>query len=321
MYFVVSIDTEEDQWSDYFRKGHTFNNILALPRLQQLFEAYNIRPTYLLTYPVVGHPESSEFFREVVGRGVAEIGSHCHPWNTPPFEEVLSVSNSMLCNLPKGLQLQKIAELTSLIENRIGLRPVSFRAGRWGYSSEVAQSLLDLNYKVETSLTPFMNWQQFLGPDSSLSPLDPFFFYPESPMMATTIGFGSLFEVPVSIGFNRSNFEFCHWYSKFIITRKLSKKVFLGGMSRLGLMRKIWLSPEISTAGEMIKLIQILSNKKLSCLNMMFHSNSLFPGNTPFVKSGKELEAFYNKLEEVLEYVNSKQCKSITLSELRNEMI
>jgi hypothetical protein len=43
----------------------------------------------------------------------------------------------MLCNLAAELQYRKIRTLHELIGTRFGVRPVSFRAGRWGYGPAV----------------------------------------------------------------------------------------------------------------------------------------------------------------------------------------
>lgn len=318
MYFVVTIDTEEDQWSDYDTKGQTLNNIAAIPRLQSIFEAYNVRPTYLISYPVANDKSSATYFNDLVSRDVAEVGAHCHPWNTPPFSEKICVKNSMLCNLPAELQSQKLATLTSLIEHKVGVKPISFRTGRWGYSAEVARSLLVLGYQVETSATPFMDWSQYQGPDLSASPLQPYFFEPVAPLVPNSKG--PLLQVPVGIGFNRGNFGLAHKYSRLMSGNKVLRKLFVGSLSRLGLLQKIWLSPEISTATEMIKLIKVLNRKGVRCFNMMFHSNSLYPGNTPFVQDGDELEDFYSRIEQVLAFVRSLGCQCVTLAEIRSEL-
>lgn len=318
MYFVVTIDTEEDQWSDFTRVGHTLNNIYCIPKLQQLFESYWVRPTYLLTYPVVQNSECASYFAELLAQKKVEIGSHCHPWNTPPFYESLSVYNSMLCNLPAELQKRKLKELTTHIEKKIGITPISFRTGRWGYSADVATALMELGYQVETSMTPFVDWRKYQGPDLSASPTDPYYFQPEKPMVKAESG--SMLEVPVSIGYNRKSFKLCYYYSTLMSWNKCLQKIFLGSLSRLGLLQKIWLSPELSTAAEMINLIKILSRKKALCLNMMFHSNSLYPGNTPFTRNDYEIELFYAKIEEVLAFVSSLGCMCVTLKELRDNI-
>lgn len=316
MFFLVTIDTEEDQWSDYSTAGQTLENIKAIPRLQTLFEKYNTRPTYLISRPVAQDPYAVEILGDIEKEGKAEIGAHCHPWNTPPFTETINPYNSMLCNLPSSLQYEKLLSLTCAIQNNFKIQPVSFRSGRWGYNSSVADSLARLGYLVDSSLTPFMDWSAYNGPDLSDSPLCPFFFNP--PRIMTSVSDGSVFEIPVSIGFSRTNFKMSHNVFAFFEKTRLTKKYFIGSLVRLGILKKIWLSPEISTSKEMTLLISILKRKGAKHLNLMFHSNSLKPGNTPFVKNSDDINRFFMRLEKVLHYIDSLGCQPVTLSELSN---
>jgi len=318
MYFLVTIDTEEDQWSDYTRDGQTLKNIESIPKLQSLFEKYGARPTYFISYPVATDPKSIDIFKDIAELKNGEIGAHCHPWNTPPFLEEMNTKNSMLCNLDSDLQYQKLKALTDTIKENIGVIPVSFRAGRWGYNSDVAINLFKLGYQTDSSLTPFMNWEIFSGPDLSTSPQTPFFFNPEQPFEPKKNG--SMLQVPVSIGFNRNCFQLSHRFYSMVEKNKYSKKIFIGGFSRLGIFKKKWLSPENSTSEEMISLICILKKKGYKYLNLMFHSNSLLPGKTPFVKNSEDLDAFIGRIETVLAYAARHDFQFATLSEIRPKL-
>ena len=48
---VVTIDVEEDNWGIY-RSKLTVENARKITRLQNLFDRYEIKPTYLVTYQV-----------------------------------------------------------------------------------------------------------------------------------------------------------------------------------------------------------------------------------------------------------------------------
>lgn len=319
MIFLVTIDTEEDQWTDYSRNKHTLKNIHAVPRLQEMFARYQVKPSYLISYAVTTDQFSTKLFKKLQEEQQAEIGAHCHPWNTPPFDEELNSNNTMLCNLPAELQYLKLLSLTEIIEEKIGRRPVAFRAGRWGYSSVVAEQLLRLGYKVETSMTPFVNWECYSGPDLSKSPTQPFFFKPEQYLHGTGDPKG-LLEVPVTIGFNRQNFNLCHFVYEYFGRNALTRKFVIGGLSRLFLLRKAWLSPELSSANDMISLIKVKMKRGEYVFNMMFHSNSLYPGNSPFVHSDHDLDSFFKKIEDVLLFAVDIGCRFMTLSEYRDSL-
>jgi hypothetical protein len=164
MYLIITIDTEEDNWGDYSPTGHALENIERIPDLQQLLNEFNVKPTYLITYPVATDERAISILKGILDEGKCEIGSHCHPWNTPPFEEVNNKKNSMLCNLPIDLQFNKISFLHQTIQNNFGITPISFRAGRWGFNQEVAKNLFRLGYQIDTSITPFVDWADFHGP-------------------------------------------------------------------------------------------------------------------------------------------------------------
>ena len=83
---------------------------------------------------------------------------HCHPWNTPPYEERLNNYNSMLCNLPATLQFEKLQRLHEAIQNNFEITPIAFRSGRWGFDQEVAKNIVRLGYRIGTSITPYTSW-------------------------------------------------------------------------------------------------------------------------------------------------------------------
>ena len=87
MKLIVTIDTEEDNWGEYKPAGHTVENIVRVQGVQQLFDEFSVRPTYLISYPVADDDRAVSILKGILERGGCEIGTHCHPWNTPPFEE------------------------------------------------------------------------------------------------------------------------------------------------------------------------------------------------------------------------------------------
>ena len=158
MKLVVTVDVEEDQWGIVPHCHATARNVYRLPTLQKLLNEFGIVPTYLLTYPVVRDPHAVGILREIFDAGECEIGTHCHPWNTPPYEEPLNKQNSMLCNLPATLQFEKLQRLHEAIQNNFETAPVAFRSGRWGFDAEVARNIVRLGYRIDTSMTPYTSW-------------------------------------------------------------------------------------------------------------------------------------------------------------------
>lgn len=316
--FFITIDTEEDQWSNYKKGGHSLKNIEQIPELQLLFDEFNIKPTYLISYPVATDRRSKEILLKIKNDNKAEIGAHCHPWNTPPFKEELSARNSMLFNLDAELQRDKLITLTETIKKEYNITPRSFRTGRWGYGPVIAKTLIELDYYVESSITPYMDWSKFYGPNYKSPPVNPYFF-DELDILKENES-GKLLEVPVTIGYSHKNFRPQHIIYEFFSKNKFSKKVLLGVASKLRLLRKIWLSPEISDARDMINLTNIYAKLGIGSINIMFHSNSLLPGLTPFVRDEHDKFFFIEQLRVLFQYLKLNNYQSKTLSEYYQEI-
>jgi len=296
----ITIDTEEDLWAAWSRKDNPVKNIRLLPVLQDIFNRYGAIPTYLVNFPVVNNEESCGVIKMLRDNHACEIGTHIHPWNTPPFVEDINAKNTMICNLAQELIHEKIEKLHSLIKNSLGLEPKCFRAGRWAFGSNVASSILDLGYKVDTSITPFCDWTEEDGPDFSEAGPFPYRFDPSSIFLRKLSG--CLLEIPPTIGFWQKNAQGCAQLRKAIQRSPLAKLHILGVLDKLRLLNFRWLSPENTTGSDMIQLASRLVRRGHKCLNMSFHSPSLLPGKTPFVKDEYELKAILKHIEIFLEF-------------------
>lgn len=315
MKLVVTIDTEEDNWGDYRSEGYALENIDCVPELQSLFDRYCVRPTYLVTYSVATHARAVKVLKAILDRGGCEIGSHCHPWHTPPVEEELNEKNSMLCNLPAALQSKKLECLHRAIQDSFGVTPTSFRAGRWGYGKVVASSLARLGYRVDTSVMALTDWTNYFGPDFSRVYSDPFCFNPDD--LYSHDRTGCLFEVPASVGFAQSNFGLARAIYEVLRQDWIKPLRLIGTLDRIGWLNKIWLSPEQSTASEMIRLAKIFQSNNAPVINMFFHSPTLKPGLTPFVKTAEEKKQFLSKIETFLRFTREEGIVAVGLSEMR----
>jgi len=312
---VVTIDTEEDNWG-HEHSEFTVENIRMIPRLQDLFDRYRIKPTYLITYQVASCKWAVNILAEMMSRNKCELGSHLHPWNTPPLTEVINERNSMLKNLPYELQSAKLRVLTDKIESVFGMRPRSFRAGRWGLGCETVKVLIENGYVADSSVTPTISWASYGdGPEFADVKIKPYCLPTDG--SAGTAGSSSIVEVPATIGFNRWPFEFWQKVYMKLHDERLGFLHLAGVAHRLGLLRKIWFSPEESSARDMITLARVMVANGAQILNCSFHSNSLLPGKSPFVRNAKELEDFYRKIEKIFQYLSMHtHLRSMTLSDV-----
>lgn len=318
MDLVVTIDTEEDNWANYSRADNSVENIRKVERLQRLFDQFAIKPTYLVTYPVATNPASAAILKSIMDEGKCEIGTHCHPWNTPPFEEDINEHNSMLCNLPESLAYKKLVALHQAIGTAFGISPVSFRAGRWGFGPSVARCIDKLGYRVDTSVTAYTDWTIYHGPDFSACGPEPYRF--DLGEILVSRRNGQLCEIPATVGFLQPNFAFCQSVSRRFARGLYSRLHFNGILQRLRLLNKVWLSPELASGKEMIALAKRAERIGLPCLNMSFHSSSLIAGIGPFVWTTDDEGRFLEKIEKFLGFAVSAGFRSKTLGQLAEEL-
>lgn len=313
MKLVVTIDAEEDQWGWAPSGRLSTENIQHIPALQNLFEAYGVIPTYLLTYPVAADSVAAGLFREMSEAGRCEVGMHCHPWTTPPHEELISRYNSMLCNLPPSLQFRKLQQLCDLLCEQVGRPPIAFRSGRWGFTHETAGILARLGCRVDTSITPYTSWTASGGPD--FSSYSPHTFAFSSVDLSRNDSDGDMLEVPVTIGYVGGSFSRCHELQARLNKPPFQRLHLAGVLAKLGLLRGVWLSPERETPARLIRLMRQSMREGCRLVNLFFHSSSLKVGCTPFVRTPDEKQQLLRSLSTILECCQEFGIRSAPLSQ------
>lgn len=298
----ITIDTEEDTWGAYEATRNPVENVYRIPELQNVFDRYNAIPTYLINWPVIMDDKARDILKEIYDDGRCEIGTHCHPWNTPPYKEEINAFNSMMCNLPTELLEEKMRRLHHAIVDRLDLRPVCFRAGRWGFDGRIARIIHDLGYSIDTSISPYVDWSVYHGPDFSRGLSTPYLFEPENMMVPSRDG--ALLEVPPTVGFYQRKGRFCYSLMEKLRSQPLSRFHLLGILDRLRLLNFRWLSPELSSGPDMVRLAKQLIRFGHRILNVSFHSTSMLPGKGPFVGREKTLEQFLSDIDMFLQYAS-----------------
>jgi len=307
MYFTVTVDTEEDNWGEFARSSYTVDNLRRIPRIQELFDRYGVRPAYLISYPVATSAEGVDILGRYLQAGSCEIGAHPHPCNTPPLEEEPTEINSYICNLPPSLQYRKIEQLTNAIESRFGVRPTTYRSGRWGFSEEIAGHLIRLGYRVDTSVFPVWDWSP--GPDFTKYSPEPFVY--EAP--SETDGVRRLLEIPATVDFLQPRRELATsvFYS---IDKMPLGGVVISGLKRLGALNRVCLSPEVAEVPDMIRLASTVARRGGQIINFFFHSPTLLEGCTPFTRTAGEVTGFIERIEGFLKFAKSAGFAAVTPS-------
>ncbi len=308
--FAITIDTEEDNWGEYTRPSYTVENLRRIPRLQELFERRGVRPTYLISYPVATSPLGVDVLGPYQQRGACEIGTHPHPWNTPPIDEDRTPYTSFICNLPDDLQRRKITTLTDVITRQFGVRPTSYRSGRWGFSTSVARTLIDLGYLVDTSLYPGWNWGPE-GPDFTAESTRPFVYRSSA---------GELLEVPASTGFVQTeNQAVGRAYARLRAAPGGGR--VLGVLHRLRALNYVCVSPETNGLRDMTRFATALLRRGAPVINFFFHSPTLLEGMTPFTRTPGDVEAFVERIDRFIEFAHQAGLQPVTMSQLSAENV
>lgn len=316
-FILVTVDTEEEGlWGGEYRPtGNTVQNIAGVPRFQAVCQRYGVRPVYLVTAPVLDDDAAAATLGEIHAQDQCEIGGHLHPWCTPPLEDPAGRSYSFMCNLPVDLQRRKLIWLGERIHQRFGVWPRSFRAGRYGLDAAGARLLAELGYTVDSSVILFSDFSAERGPNFSRAPLRP--YYVAGDDLCQPHARGNLLEVPVCVGFNRPNFPAAWRLRQSAMRTPWRQMRAVGILDRLGLARRIKLSPEQARAAEMIQLVDAALAQRIPALVMMLHSSSLVAGLSPYVADHRRLDQFLDDLGRTLEHCVSRHGMTpATLAEL-----
>ena len=290
---TVVIDTEaEFDWASSSRRAAGVTSVKSLRQVQPLFERYNVRPTFVLDYPVSTIAEGYEVIRDLYQSGFCEIGAHLQPWDTPPFVEELTERNSYAGNLAPEVEREKLLRLTAEIVQNIGAQPRVYKAGRYGVGSATPKLLAELGYEIDLSVLPGTDLRRELGPDFSKCLAHPYWFGTDP----------ALLEVPMSVGYTGLLAGFP------AMARPLRKHPFFtalhlpGVLARLRLLDRIVLTPEGITFEEQRRLTRAMLRRGCRVFSLTFHSPSLAPGNTPYVRDSAQLQSFLRRIEQYLEF-------------------
>ena len=299
--FIVTVDTEEEfDWTKPLaREGHGLAHVARLAEFQALCEDEGVVPAYLVDWPIAQSAAAAEILRGPVAVGKAEVGVQLHPWVNPPFDEEVGVRNSFAGNLPRELEAAKIRNLRDMIEETFGVAPLSYRAGRYGAGPHTGEILRDQGLAIDTSVRANFDFSAKGGVDYRRHPLAPYWLDAERTLLElpiTTVFWGMLRRQGGAL---------------FPAVQRVPK--LAGALARSGLLDRIALTPEGVSVDEAIRGIDIALDDGLPLLVFSFHSPSLRPGHTPYVRSDRDLDTLYDWWRRVFDYCNTRGVEPTTV--------
>ena len=236
----------------------------AIPELRSLWNRYSVTPVYLASTEVLASADCVAVLQQEHTAG-AEIGTHLH------------IDTAFPCNVPE--EHEHLQTLTQLYTQAFGVPPRSYRAGRYGMTDKTLVSLRALGYKVDTSVTPGVDWSGQGGPNYTAHPVQPYWAQ-------------EILEVPVTIlGLRR------WWPSN-------------------GWAKYKWLRPSVATTEQLKSIVDRACDSGIEVLNMTFHTMELIPGASPYVRTIVGTYFYLLRLEAIIGHMVKKGFEPITLEGL-----
>ncbi len=294
--FAMTIDTEEEwDWNSGWPTSRpSVRNVRQLRRFQDLCSELGVKTTYFANHAALADPESRGILLDLAGRSGVEIGMHIHPWNTPPFVEGKSdrARESFLHNLPENLIRAKLESVWELF-SRHGLRPTSFRGGRYSSGGIIHEFLRDRGFLADSSVVPFTSWPDDAAPNYSGRGPEPVRHSPRHQR--------PFWEIPLTLGFTRDPDRL--WRKSFGLVEStwLRHLRLIGIADRLGLVSRVWLNFEVPAGRKMLALLRRLRSQGERPFHLCFtvHSSSLMAGGSPFTSSPADEERIFGQIKEV----------------------
>lgn len=295
--FLVTVDTEEEfDWdAPIARANRGVSAVPALRTFQEFCEGFGVAPLYLVDHPVATAAATRDALGDAIATGRADIGVHLHPWVSPPFDEDVCEANSFAGNLPPALEREKFAGLHAEIGRNLGVRPLIYRAGRYGVGPGTAAMLHAAGLSIDSSVRPLFDYGAGGGPDFSRHPQRPYWLDRE----------GGMIELPLTVvrrgALRNLGDRLDH------AARRWPR--LTGVLAKARLLDRIPLTPEGISADEAIAAIDIALADGFELLMFSFHSPSLAPGHTPYVRSEADLARFYGWWRRIFTHLADRQVK------------
>ncbi len=296
---LVTVDTEsDDEWT--WRAEPSTTNGQGIDRFQAICDRWEYPPTYLVTYDMLEDPHVAERLGAIARDGRAEIGAHLHTWRTPPYDEKYDRSLAYPHELPEPLLGQKLEVLTRHIEEKTGIKPRSYRAGRYGFDARTLGHLERLGYSVDSSVTPHISWQPYPGVPGGPGGPD-FFDFPEEPyyldrQRIERHGDSPVLEVPLSVRVSGMVPA-----ARGILRRKATS-LPLRVARKLGVVQRREMRPCFVPLDDLKALARTLTQESASMINLLIHSSEWWPGCSPYHPDEASVEAFLERLDSLLAY-------------------
>ncbi len=301
---LLTVDTEEEfDWnSPLSATGHKLAHVVRLQKFQEFCEGIGVSPVYLIDWPVATSPLAQEILGDAAKSGKAEIGIQLHPWVNPPHREEVNPHNSFAGNLPPELEREKFCLLRDTIVRNFHVTPLIYRAGRYGLGPNSVAMLREEGIAIDSSVRARFDYSHAHGPNYQNAPVAPYWLDDQRQVLElplTTVFWGML---------RRQGDSLYPMLKQFPRLR--------GALAHMSLLERIPLTPEGVSAEEALRGIDIAIDDELPVLVLSFHSPSLVPGNTPYVRSDDDLDRMYDWWRTIYAYLDQRGIAPTTVAQI-----
>lgn len=300
--FLLFVDTEEEfDWNAPFnRESRSVTALRGMEEGQAFFAASGIRPVYVTDHAVLESEAAVAMMAQWTADEAADIGAHLHPWVNPPHSEQVSQETSFVGNLPEALERAKLFALRDRIHAAFGRAPIAYRAGRYGVGPNSAKILEEAGFRLDSSVRSRFDYSGEHGPDFYGMPLGPYWAGPER----------SLIELPLSTAFT----GLLRGSGQSLYRAASAMAPMRAAFARARLLSRVPLTPEGVPVRDAVEAIDALLETGARVLNFSFHSPTLEPGHTPYVRDKQDLADFYGWWDVVLNHLDRRGVRPATLA-------
>ena len=298
--FLVFCDVEEEfNWSAPLdRANRSTTAMAAFPGAHRRFVDRGIGLACMVDHPVATDPRAVDIMRAVVADGRSAIGAQLHSWVTPPYADPMP-GDSYAGNLPMALEAAKLDTLTAALTNAFGAAPTAYRAGRYGIGPATIGLLAERGYVLDSSVRARYDYRADGGPDFTAIDNHAYRWGPLVELPLTTVFTG---------GARRSGAMLYPMLGRIPHAR--------GVAARTGILQRVALTPEDMPVDAAIEAVRVAVGEGVRLLTFSFHSPTLMPGHTPYVRDDRDLVQFWTWWERMFATLDRLGVASVTLDEV-----
>ena len=299
--FVVFCDVEEEfDWRRPLdRANRSTRAMAAFAEGHRHFATRGVGLACMIDHPIATDSAAIAILARALEDGRSSIGAQLHPWVNPPFDEVVTPANSYAGNLPRALEAAKIDALTDAIAAAFGTRPIAYRSGRYGIGPDTLRLLAERGYQLDSSTRARYDYRADGGPDFAAIGNAAFRRDGMVELPFSTVFTGALRSAGPGL---------------YPAAARLPRGP--GLLARAGLLNRVSLTAEDMPLAEALEAIEVAVGEGDRLFALSFHSPSLAPGNTPYVRDAADLACFHRWWDAVIGRFDRLGVRPATVAEI-----